>query len=421
MQNTVFSIGSIAFSMQSVLIVILAVACLGALWSAYKARQALKQRDYGYDLGGQDDLEAKLERLMEAQGEMTGRMQTMAEIFGSRQADLMRTVNDRLDGMGKTLGASVLETHRQTHNSLRGLHERMATLDRAHKTMGELAGQVTNLQQIFSDKQARGAFGQRRMEQIIEDALAPSSFSFQFTLSNRTRPDCVVHMPAGAPQLVIDAKFPLEGYNQLQDAETQEDYKAAGTRFRRDITRHIDDISSKYLIAGETQETALMFVPSESVFAEIYENFPDLVQKAFRQHVVIVSPSLLMLSVQVVQSVLRDARMREQAHTIQAEVSKLLEDVGRLTERVSKLQTHYAQTNKDIEQILVSSGKIQKRGERIEELELGTPVVTHESAPPAHPAPELPLEEPRDYIRPVDAPELEEDELPPLYSLYRRK
>lgn len=349
--------------------------------------------------------EAALADLVRSQGEMTGRMQTMAEVFGSRQSDLMRVVNDRLDGLGKTLGASVLETHRQTHASLTGLQERMALLDKANKTMGELAGQVTDLQMVLNDKQTRGAFGQGRMEAIIDDALPPTSFSFQSSLSNRSRPDCLIHMPTGAPPLVVDAKFPLEAFAAIKDAETKQDLKEAAARFRKDISKHLEDIAGKYLLPGETQDTALMFVPSESLFAEIHEGFPDLTQKAHRLRVVIVSPSLLVLAVQVIQSVLRDARMREQAHLIQAEVGKLLLDVGRLTERVSKLQTHFAQTNKDLDQIMISGDKIGNRARKIDEMQLGGKATDHVSSA-ASQAPQT--------------TQLAEDELPSPFQFDRR-
>ncbi|MEP3667378.1 MAG: DNA recombination protein RmuC, partial [Roseibium sp.] len=194
---------------------------------------------------------------------------------------------------------------------------------------------------------------------------------FQATLSTGSRPDCLVHMPNGAPSLAIDAKFPLEAYNLLRQAKSEEQLKQAQSQFRRDFTKHIQDIREKYLLPGETQDTAFLFVPSESVFAELNEGFEDLVQKAHRSRVVIVSPSLLMLSIQVIQAVLRDARMREQAHLIQAEVAHLTADVGRLNDRVLKLQSHFGQANKDIDQILISTDKIAKRSQKIEDLDLG--------------------------------------------------
>ncbi|MEP3046682.1 MAG: DNA recombination protein RmuC [Roseibium sp.] len=317
------------------------------------------------------ELESHLSQLLKSQGEMTGRMQTMAEVFGSRQSDMMRAVNERLDGMGHKLGISMADTSKRTQDGLRHLHERLAVIDRAQSTITDLSGQVGQLQAILSNKQTRGAFGQGRMEAIIQDQLAPSGFSFQATLSNNSRPDCLVHMPNGAPSLAIDAKFPLEAFNLLREADSEEQHKYAQAQFRRDFTKHIQDIGEKYLLPGETQDTAFLFVPSESVFAELNENFEDLIQKSHRARVVIVSPSLLMLSIQVIQSVLRDAKMREQAHLIQAEVGHLIVDVSRLNDRVGKLQSHFAQANKDIDQILISSDKISKRSRKIEDLELG--------------------------------------------------
>lgn len=338
------------------------------------SRQAGRARDAEWRAAEHArELEARIADLLKVQSEMTGRMQTMAEVFGSRQGDLMRAVNERLDGMSHKLGQSMAETTRRTHDGLRHLHERLAVIDRAQATIRDLSGQVGALQSILDNKQARGAFGQGRMEAIVQDALAPGGYSFQATLSTRVRPDCLIHLPNGAPPLVIDAKFPLEAYNELKQAEGAEPLKQARARFRRDIGKHLTDIAERYLIPGETQDTAFMFVPSESIFAEIHEQFADIIQKAHRVRVVIVSPSLLLLSIQVVQSVLRDARLREEAHRIQAEVAHLVADVDRLDERVRKLQQHFGQAGRDIEQILISTDKIGKRGRTIGDLDLAPP------------------------------------------------
>lgn len=345
------------------LVAIMVVARAAAARRRAEALQAAQARE----------LEMRIADLLKVQAEMTGRMQTMAEIFGSRQGDLMRALNDRLDGMSHKLGQSLAETTRRTHDGLRHLHERLAVIDRAQATISSLSGQVGELQAILANKQSRGAFGQGRMEALIQDALPEAAYSFQATLSSGARPDCLIHLPNGAPPLVIDAKFPLEAHTALKAARDAEALKQAQARFRRDIARHIADIHERYLIPGETLDTAFLFVPSESVFAEIHESFDDLVQRAHRARIVIVSPSLLLLSVQVVQSVLRDARMREEAHRIQVEVAHLVEDVGRLDERVRKLQTHFAQAGRDVEQILISSEKIQRRGRGIGELDLTEP------------------------------------------------
>jgi DNA recombination protein RmuC len=315
--------------------------------------------------------EAGMAAIVQAQSEMQGRMGALAEVFGARQAELTQSIGQRLDAMTGRLGQSMSEQAKSTHESLAKLQERLAVIDTAQSNIQSLAGQVVQLQAILSNKQTRGAFGQSRMEAIVADGLPQGAYEFQATLSNGSRPDCLVKMPNGAPALAIDAKFPLEAWNAIRAAEGEAAQKLASQAFRRDIEVHIRDISEKYLIQGETQDTAFMFVPSESVFAEIHENFEVLVQRAHRARIVIVSPSLLMLSIQVVQAILKDARMREQAHLIQGEVVRLMEDVGRLDERVRKLQTHFGQASRDIDEILVSTGKVTKRGQKIEALEFG--------------------------------------------------
>lgn len=241
------------------------------------------------------------------------------------------------------------------------------------------------LKSILADKQARGAFGQGRMEAIVQDALPPAGYSFQASLSTGVRPDCLIHLPNGAPPLVIDAKFPLEAWTAMRDAASPEERARAEAQMRRDMAIHIRDIHDKYLIPGETQDTAFLFVPSEALFADLNETFADLIQRAHRARVVLVSPSLLLLSIQVVQSVLRDHRMREEAHRIQAEVGHLVDDVDRLVERVAKLGSHFAQAAKDIEQITVSADKIARRAARIEDMDLGpdAPEAAREAPPQA--------------------------------------
>jgi len=265
------------------------------------------------------------------------------------------------------------ETNTKTSESLSQLNERLAVIDRAQSNMADLGKEVVSLQSILSNKQTRGAFGQGRMEAIITDHLPAGAFAFQYTLSNNKRPDCVVFMPNGGPKLVIDAKFPLESWQRLTAAQNENEQRVAALGFRQDMQVHIRAISEKYLIPGETQDTAFLFVPSESIFADIHERFEDVVQRASRARVVIVSPSLLMLSIQVVQALLRDVRIREEAHKIQKEVMELLGDVGRLDERVRKLQNHFRQASDDIGEIITSSAKVTRRGERIASMEFDEP------------------------------------------------
>lgn len=315
------------------------------------------------------ELEGRIAELLQAHSEMNGKLQTVAEISVSRQSDLTRTMNERLDKVSHRLGQNLAQQTQTTGESLSKLHERLALIDEAQKNITSLSSQVVGLRDILANKQARGAFGQGRMEAIIADNLPKSSFTFQATLSNKTKPDCIVHMPNDEPGVVIDAKFPLEAFEAFKSAANPQEIKDASARMRTDITKHINDISGKYLIKGETQDTAIMFVPSESVYAELYESFDELIQKAYRARVVIVSPSMMMLAVQVMQAIFKDTRMRDQAHLIQGEVVRLMDDVHRLRERVLNLQRHFGQTQKDVEQVLTSSDKISSRGRKIEQLE----------------------------------------------------
>ncbi|MBY5870226.1 DNA recombination protein RmuC [Rhizobium leguminosarum] len=313
--------------------------------------------------------EARMAELLKIQAEMQGRIAAMTEVFGARQSELNQTISQRLDGMSQRVSSTITEQTKSTHENLQRLQERLAVIDAAQNNIQTLAKDVVGLQAILSNKQTRGAFGQSRMETIVADGLPMGAYAFQQTLSNGSRPDCTIRMPNGAPPLVIDAKFPLEAWNAIRDAGSPEAGKIAGQQFRRDMEVHIRDISEKYLIQGETQDTAFLFVPSESIFAEIHENFEPVVQKAHRARIVIVSPSLLMLSIQVIQAVLKDQRMRAQAHLIQGEVAILMDDLSRLDERVRKLQGHFAMAQKDIDMVVTSADKLTRRGARIEALE----------------------------------------------------
>jgi DNA recombination protein RmuC len=228
---------------------------------------------------------------------------------------------------------------------------------------------MVSLQEILANKQARGAFGQMRMEAIIQDGLPKGAFTFQATLSNGKRPDCLLHMPNTKAGVVIDAKFPLEGFEAFRVARGPDEKKEAARRVRIDVGRHVDAMAERYFLPGETQDTAILFVPSEAIYADLAEHFSDLVQKAHRARIVICAPNMLMLAVQTMQAILKDVKMREQAHLIQREVTRLMDDMGRLRERVLDLQRHFGQANQDIEKILTSSERIASRGHKIENLE----------------------------------------------------
>ena len=321
-------------------------------------------------------------------GELRVRLQTLAEISVTRHGELARTVNERLDRMTHKVGVDLNETARKTHESISRLNERLAVIDTAQKNLTELSTNMVSLQEILANKQARGAFGQMRMEAIVKDGLPIGAYTFQATLSNGKRPDCVLHMPNAAAGVVIDAKFPLEGFEAFRTARRDDEKKEAARRIRVDVGRHIDAMAERYFVPGETQDTAILFVPSEAIYADLAEHFSELVQKAHRARIVMCAPNMLMLAVQTMQAILKDVKMREQAHLIQREVATLMEDMGRFRDRVLDLQRHFGQANADIEKILTSSEKITSRGRKIESLDFEESANAAQIAPAAAPSPQ---------------------------------
>jgi DNA recombination protein RmuC len=369
MDQVLFVAGGMPVTMAAALVTaaLLAVAVIAAV--SVRSVAAARRQDAEQTVLLTQQVEERVAELGRLQSEMAGRVHSMGELLAHRQVELERTVGDRLDSATHRLGQSMAATAQTTSDSLRTLHERLALIDNAQKSLTELTTQVTSLREVLSNKQARGAFGQGRMEAIIRDGLPSGAYEFQFTLKNNLRPDCVIFFPDERP-LVVDAKFPLEAFSALRDAKSEDERKRAGQRLRQDIAKHVADVA-RYLVPGETQDTALLFVPSESVYAELHDGFDDVVQKAYRARVVLVSPSLLMLAIQVIQQIQKDAHMREAAHLIQTEVGHLAADLGRLRDRVFKLQNHFGQANEDVRQILVSAEKIERRSGRIQELDFG--------------------------------------------------
>ena len=362
-------------------IFVLMVAAVAAgsgltLYALLKVSTALKRaEDTRLAQAGTEQvlLETKLRDLTAAQSEIAGRFSQLGH---------------HIEALDKRLGDNLKETASKTAEVLGGLQTRLSVIDEAQKNLTDLSGQVVSLQQILANKQARGAWGQGQMESIVRDALPASLYEFQARLSNNNRPDCVIRVPGSHGAIVIDAKFPLEAFAGLKAAATENEKRSAEARVRTDVGKHIRDIAEKYLIAGETQAPAIMFVPSESLYAELHDGFSDVIQKAQRAQVIVVSPNILLLAINTVQTVMKDARMREQANLIQREVGLLLKDVERLTERVDNLRRHFNQADGDLKEIVISAGKVSDRAEKIEKVELQKT----ESAPlpaPAKAAPAL--------------------------------
>jgi DNA recombination protein RmuC len=311
-------------------------------------------------------LAPRLDMLTAAQGEIAGRFAQTIEA----QSQLQALLAQRMDALDRRLGDTLKETATKTAETMGGIQARLTVIDQAQKNITALSGQVVSLQEVLSNKQSRGAFGQANMEEIVRDALPRTLYEFEPKLSNNTKPDCIIKLPGAKTVLVIDSKFPLEGFEALKRAQSEDEKKLAMARVRSDVLKHVSDIAEKYIIPGETQTPAIMFVPSESIYAELHDGFNDVIQKAHRSQVIVVSPNILMLAINTVQTVMKDARMREQADKIQKEVGVLLQDVRRLAERVLGLQRHFNQAEGDIKDITISMEKISKRGTAIEQVEL---------------------------------------------------
>ncbi|PHZ86641.1 DNA recombination protein RmuC [Paremcibacter congregatus] len=313
---------------------------------------------------------AQMQQLVQLTASLEGRLRQMSEQAGKDREEMNRTLAERLDKVSQRMGDSLEKNTKDTTASLGDLKSRLAVIDVAQKNITELSGQMMGLQDILSNKQARGAFGEIQLNDLVSQILPPSAYGFQAPMGNGRRADCLIKLPNPPGSIVVDAKFPLESYHALRNAEDDGQFKLAAARFRADILKHVKDISDKYIIPGETAESALMFLPSEAVYAELHASFPDVVEKSYRAKVWIVSPTTLMATLNTVRAVLKDARMREQAGVIQKEVGVLMEDVGRLDDRVGKLRVHFHQAEKDIGLIETSARKVMSRGEKIEGLQL---------------------------------------------------
>jgi DNA recombination protein RmuC len=311
-------------------------------------------------------LDPRVEARVEA---LSGQLQQLA----AQQSGAQAAMDRRLTELGDRVSDRLQQSAAQAGQSLAELKERLAVIDAAQKNIAELSTQMVGLQDILSNKQTRGAFGETQLADLVKTILAPSTYEFQATLSGGKRVDCLLKLPNPPGAIGIDAKFPLEAYRALRQAKDEAAMKLAQRDFTTAIRTHVKAIAEKYIIAGETAESALMFLPSEAVYAELHANFAGLVDEAARLRVWIVSPTTLMATLTTIRAVLRDVNMREQAHIIQKMVGEMLKDIGRLDDRVDKLQNHFRQAVDDVAQIRISTDKVTKRARDITAVELETP------------------------------------------------
>lgn len=321
------------------------------------------------------------DKLATNQGELAGRLTQLSEtqitnqnrlidLMQSQERAVSKKLEERLADLGQRFGEGMEKSRVSQQTSLGELKERLVRIDAAQKNIEELSSQVVGLQDILSNKQARGAFGEVQLTDLVKSIMPPNFYSFQATLSGGRRVDCLLNLPYPPGPIAIDAKFPLESYRLLVDAGSDRDKNQARKLLATDVLKHVSDISEKYIIPGETAESALLFLPSEAVYAELHANLPDVIERSWKSKVWVVSPTTLMATLNTIRAVLKDSQMREQAHVIQREIMILLQDIGRLDGRVGKLENHFRQAEDDLRQIRVSTEKITKRGNKIEEIEL---------------------------------------------------
>lgn len=322
-----------------------------------------------------------LTRLTSDQGELRGQIKLMADgqdttrklvadQLQSQEREIRKALDDRLNDVTRRVGENLQKTTDKTSESLTDLQKRLAVIDAAQKNITDLSTDIVGLQEILSNKQARGAFGQAQMEDIVRDMLPADYFKFEATLSNGKRVDCLITLPGSQGHIGVDSKYPHEGYVRLMDAQSDDERRVAGQSFTRDVIKHVQAIAEKYIIPGETSDWALMFVPAESIYMELHTNFQNVIQEGYRRKIVIASPSSFWAILHSVRALIRDTKMREQAGMIQKEVGLLMEDVARLDKRVGNLGRHFEQSGKDIEDIQTSTRKIALHGNRIKQVEL---------------------------------------------------
>lgn len=326
-------------------------------------RSARLAEPLAYQMG---QLGHRVETLAEGQSRLTGGLETVSQTQHAAQTQMLQIMERRLADVQKGMSESLYGSSVKTTRSLVELQERLSTIDKAQANIEKLSGDVLGLQDILSNKQTRGAFGEIQLNDIVTKALPSDAYSFQATLSNGKRADCLIHLPNPPGPIVVDSKFPLEAYEAIRAAENKVALVEANRMMRTAIRAHIRAISEKYIIEGETAEGALMFLPSEAVYAELHSNFPEVVREGFAAKVWIVSPTTCMATLNTMRAVLKDARMREQAGAIRKELGLLYSDVDRLGARVENLDRHFGQAAKDIAEIKVSADKAGRRAKRLD-------------------------------------------------------
>ena len=302
--------------------------------------------------------------------EIIGRLSNLTESSSISQNELIKTLNNRIDNLSRDLNLTMRDNNSKTSESLGELKKHMDKIDEAQKNISDLSSEMITLQDILSNKQTRGVFGEIQLNEIITNILPPSYFSTQDTLSNYSRPDLVIKLPNPPGKIVVDAKFPLESYKKLKASQNKLERQEAIKQFKLDLKKHIKDIKSKYIIPGETADSALMFIPSEGVYSEIHSSLEEVIEDSYRSKVWIVSPTTIWALLNTIRGLLKDVSIKKQANIIQKEIINLIDDLARLGIRVKKLQKHFDLANSDLNEVEISTNKLINLTRKIEKIKI---------------------------------------------------
>ena len=338
-------------------VILLFVVARAAGRSAHATAPLTSQMEY---------LNQRVQTIGDGQQQLAGGLTHVSEAQAAQQSNMIKLMETRLAAVQEQMTLNLTTSAKSTASSLGELQQRLVTIDKAQDNIQKLSGDVLSLQDILSNKQTRGAFGEIQLQEIVSKALPSDAYAWQVTLSNGKRADCLIHLPNPPGPIVIDSKFPLEAYEALRNAKTDWEANEAAKFMRSSVKAHIKAISEKYILDGETADGALMFLPSEAVYAELHSNFPELVRDGFEARVWIVSPTTCMATLNTMRAILKDARVREQAGAIRTALRLLHRDVELVVDRVDKLNTHFNQARKDIEGITTAAERAGRRAHKLD-------------------------------------------------------
>ena len=312
-----------------------------------------------------------LEKLQEGQLKLSGVIENLVNNQNSVNANILANMEGRLSEVQKQIFDSLSGSATNTAKSLGALQERLIAIDKAQANLEKLSGDVLGLQDILSNKQTRGVFGEIQLKDIVTKALPPNTYDFQVLLKNGKRVDCMIFLPSPPGHIAIDSKFPLDSYEKLSSNKNEIEKKRAIQDFKKSIRFHINSIAEKYIIEGETADGAIMFLPSEAIYAELHGNFSDIVREGFSKRVWIVSPTTCMATLNTIRAILKDATLKENSVKIRENLNHLFKDVSRLGDRIENLDKHFHLASKHLEEVKVSAQKVTSRADKFDAFDFG--------------------------------------------------